>query len=89
MSVDVLSGVRVEDALSAQAAARRYLASQFGQGRVKDVSFSRAWYVAGARRDVWEVEGDVMVKKGWFGKEQVHFKFQIDPETGRVIAYEI
>jgi hypothetical protein len=87
--VDGLSGARVEDAISAQGAARRYLAAQFGQNKVKEVSFSRAWYVAGAQRDVWEVEGDVLVKKSWFSKEQVHFKFQIDPETGRVIAYEI
>lgn len=84
-----LSGVRVEDAMSAQASAKRYLIAQFGQGKVKDISFTRAWYSTGARRDIWEVEGDVLVKKGWFGKESVHFKFQIDPETARVIAYEI
>lgn len=84
-----LSGVRVEDAVSAQAAARRFLIAQFGSNKVKDVSFSRAWYTPGAQKDVWEVEGDAVVKKGWFGKEHIHFKFQIDPGTGRVIAYEI
>lgn len=84
-----LSEVRVEDAVSAQAAARRFLIAQFGSNKVKDVSFSRAWYTPGAQKDVWEVEGDAVVKKGWFGKEHIHFKFQIDPGTGRVIAYEI
>ena len=84
-----MSGVRVEDAGSAQAAARRYLVAQFGQDKVKDVSFTRAWYTTGAQRDVWEVEGDIVVRKGWFGKDNLHFKFQIDPETGRVIAYEV
>ena len=83
-----MPGARVDDASSAQAAARRYLAAQFGQKKVKEVSFSRAWYSTGAQKDVWEVEGDVVVKKGLFGKENLHFKFQIDPETGRVIAYE-
>jgi hypothetical protein len=40
-------------------------------------------------RDVWEVEGDAVVKKGWFSKEQKHFKFQIDPVNGRVISHEM
>ena len=84
-----MSGARVEDAGSAQAAARRYLVAQFGQNKVKEVSFTRAWYTPGAQKDIWEVEGDVVVKKGWFGKEHLHFKFQIDPGTGRVIAYEV
>ncbi len=84
-----MTGARVEDAGSAQAAARRYLVAQFGQDKVKDVSFTRAWYSTGAQKDVWEVEGDIVVRKGWFGKDNLHFKFQIDPETGRVIAYEV
>lgn len=84
-----MSSDRVKDAGSAQAAARRYLAAQFGSNNVKEVSFSKSWYTPGAQKDIWEVEGDVVVKKGWFGKEEVHFKFQIDPITGRVIAYEV
>jgi len=86
--VVLLSNSRVEDAGSAQAAARRYLAAQFGK-KLQDVVFSRAWYRTGAMRDIWEVEGDITVKKGWFSKDQLHFKFQIDPQTGNVIAYEV
>ncbi len=56
---------------------------------MKEVSFSKAWYATGAQRDVWEVEGDVVVKTGWFSKETVHFRFQVDPVTGKVIAFEI
>ena len=56
---------------------------------MKEVSFSKAWYATGAQRDVWEVEGDVVVKTGWFSKETVHFRFQVDPATGKVIAFEI
>lgn len=84
-----MSGARVLDASSAQAAAKRYLAAQFGSNRIKEVTFSKSWYTPGAQKDIWEVEGDLVVKKGWFGKEEVHFKFQIDPATGRVIAYEV
>ncbi len=79
----------VEDAGEAQAAAVRYLNAQFGKNKVKDVSFSKAWYKPGSQLDIWEVEGDVLLKKGLLGKETKHFKFQIDPVTGRVIAYEV
>ena len=79
---------RVEDATSAQAAARRHLEALYGVNRILNVTFSRAWYATGSKRDVWEVEGDVTLKRGLFGKEVKHFKFQIDPESGRVIAFE-
>ena len=38
--------------------------------------------------DVWEVEGDVTLKKGIIGKEIRHFKYQIDPVTGGVMEFE-
>lgn len=84
-----MSGIRVEDAGGAQASAKRFLAAQFGAKKVKEVSFSKAWYATGAQRDIWELEGDVVVKTGWFSKETFHFKFQVDPATGNVIAFEI
>ncbi len=84
-----MSGIRIEDAGGAQASAKRFLAAQFGPKKVKEVSFSKAWYSTGAQRDVWEVEGDVVVKTGWFSKETVHFRFQVDPASGKVIAFEI
>lgn len=84
-----MSSIRVEDAGGAQASAKRFLAAQFGPNKVKEVSFSKAWYATGAQRDVWEVEGDVVVKTGWFSKETVHFRFQVDPTSGKVIAFEI
>jgi len=59
-----------------------------GVDKVLNIKFTRTWYVTGAKRDLWEVEGDVTLKKGIFTKEVRHFKYQIDPETGRVIAYE-
>jgi hypothetical protein len=78
---------RVGDATSAQAAARSHLEALYGD-RVLNVKFSRTWYATGSKRDVWEVEGFVILKKGLFGKEVKHFKFQIDPDSGRVIAFE-
>ncbi len=84
-----MSSIRIEDAGGAQASAKRFLAAQFGPKNVKEVSFSKVWYATGAQRDIWEVEGDVVVKTGWFSKETAHFKFQVDPVTGNVIAFEI
>jgi hypothetical protein len=83
-----MSETRVEDAISAQSSARRYLESQFGMDKIKNILFSRTWYSTGASRDIWEVEGDVEIKKGMFGKMHRHFKFQIDPDTSRVIAFD-
>ena len=84
-----MSGTRVEDAGGAQTSAKQFLANQFGPKKVKKVSFSKVWYATGAQRDVWEVEGDTVVKTGWFSKETIHFKFQVDPTSGKVIAFEI
>ena len=84
-----VSDIKIEDAGGAQASAKSFLAAQFGVNNVKEVSFSKAWYATGTSKDVWEVEGDVVVKTGWFSKETVHFRFQVDPVTGKVIAYEI
>ena len=76
--------VKIEDATSAQSAARRHLEGQYGTDKIRGLSFSRTWLSVGPTREVWEVEGDVEVKKGMFGKEHRHFKYQIDPDTGRV-----
>ncbi len=84
-----VSDISVEDAGGAQTSAKRFLADQFGSKKVKGVSFSKSWYATGAQRDIWEVEGDVVVKTGWFSKETIHFKFQVDPASGKVIAFEI
>ena len=83
-----MSEQRVEDAISAQSSAKRYLESQFGVDKIKSVIFSRTWYTPGTQRDIWEVEGDVEVKKGMFGKMHRHFKCQIDPQTSRVISFD-
>jgi hypothetical protein len=79
---------RVNDAEMAQAAARRYLAAKFGADKVKTVAFSMAWCTQGSTRDLWEVEGDAVIKKAWFRKDNIHFRVQVDPLTGRVIAFE-
>jgi hypothetical protein len=87
--VSEMSKSRVGDAIDAQAAARRFLASLYGLKKIKEISFSKAWYQTGSLRDVWEVEGDAVVKKGLLSREQKHFKIQIDPTTGQVISHDV
>jgi len=38
--------------------------------------------------DVWEVEGDVTLKKGIIEKKTRHFKYQIDPTTGSMMGFK-
>jgi len=79
--------IRISDASAAQAAARRHLEAHFGPGRIKEIRFTKTWYSPGKTRDVWEIEGIVVLKKGLFSKEERSFSMQIDPETGRVISF--
>ncbi len=79
--------VRVEDATTAEFAARRYLESQY-PGRSINVKFNKIWFVGGKLKDVWEVEGILTMRKAGVMKEQKLFRFQIDAQTGDVIGFE-
>jgi hypothetical protein len=79
--------VRVEDATTAEFAARRYLESQH-PGKAIQVKFSKIWFVGGKGKDVWEVEGILTMRRAGIMKERKSFRFQIDAETGDVIGFE-
>jgi hypothetical protein len=79
--------VRVEDATTAEFAARRYLESQY-PGKAIQVKFSKIWFVGGKGKDVWEVEGILTMRRAGVMKERKSFRFQIDAETGGVIGFE-
>jgi len=79
--------VRVEDATTAEFAARRYLESQH-PGKTIQVKFSKIWFVGGKGKDVWEVEGILTMRRAGVMKERKSFRFQIDAETGDVIGFE-
>lgn len=78
----------IQDATGAQAATRRHLDAQYGADKIRAVKFSRSWYTAGTKMDLWEVEGDVTIQTGVFSKVQKHFKAQVHPDNGRVIAFD-
>lgn len=79
---------RIKDAVSAQSAVRRHLEALYGTDKIVAVKFTKVWYSTGAKMDVWEVEGDVTIKKGLLAKETRHFKYQVDPTTGSVVGFE-
>jgi hypothetical protein len=79
--------VRVEDATTAEFAARRYLEAQY-PGKAIDVKFSKIWFIGGKEKDVWEVEGILSMRKAGILKDRKSFRFQIDAQTGDVIGFE-
>jgi len=79
--------IRVDDATTAEFAARRYLESQY-PGKAIEVKFSKIWFVGGKLKDVWEVEGILTVRRAGLMKDRKSFRFQIDAETGDVIGFE-
>ena len=80
-------GKQVVDASAAQVAARKHLDGQYGS-KLVELRVRKCWYSVGASRDVWDIEGTAIIKKGMFGKEQRAFRYQVDPASGAVIGFE-
>ena len=79
--------IRVDDATTAEFAARRYLESLY-PGKSIEVKFSKIWFVGGKLKDVWEVEGVLTMRRAALMKDRKSFRFQIDAETGDIIGFE-
>ena len=87
--------VRISDANSAQTAAEKHLKMHYGIDKIQDITYSMTEYFTGAVKDVWEVEGEVIIKTGTFERKTmrfrraiVRFKLQIDPITGGLLGLE-
>ena len=79
--------LRIDDATTAELAARRHLDAQFAD-KLVNVKFVKVWLHPGAQVNVWEVEGFMTLKKGLLRKEQRRFRFQIDSSSGDIIGFE-
>ncbi|OGO35829.1 MAG: hypothetical protein A2147_08480 [Chloroflexi bacterium RBG_16_57_8] len=79
---------RIPDAPAAEAAVREALQGQYGNA-LKGLSFRKCWYSNAGRQEFWDVEGTLTRRKGLMGRETRNFRYQVDPETGRVIGYEL
>jgi hypothetical protein len=87
-SVDLMQQLRVRDANDAKAIAYSHLEMQLHPKEVLGISFERVWFSEGIRRDVWEIEGVVKVKKGFLSSERKHFRLQIDPASGNILGFD-
>jgi hypothetical protein len=79
--------LRIDDATTAELAARRHLEAQFA-GKLANVKFVKIWLHPGGQMSVWEVEGFITLKKPFLRKEQRRFRFQIDSASGDIIGFE-
>lgn len=79
--------LRIDDATTAELAARRHLEAQFAD-KLVNVKFVKVWLHPGTQVNVWEVEGFMTLKKGLLKKEQRRFRFQIDSSSGDIIGFE-
>ena len=90
-----LGEIRVSDANSAQLAAEEHLKVQYGADKIQDITYSNVKHFTGAVKDVWEVEGEAIIKTGAFERKTmrfrratIHFKIQIDPFTGALMGFQ-
>jgi hypothetical protein len=79
---------KVSDAPAAEAAVRDALQSQFGT-KLKGLTFRKCWYSSAGRQEFWDVEGTFVQSKAFLGREAKNFRYQIDPDSGRVMGYEV
>jgi hypothetical protein len=79
---------KITDAPAVEDAVRNSLQLQYGKG-LTGLSFRKCWYSSAGRQEFWDVEGTFTHKKGLMGRETLNFKFQVDPDSGRVVGYEL
>ena len=76
------------DASQAQTAVTKYLESTYAN-HLKEVHFTKCWYSHAGNQSFWDVEGLMLTKKKISGSNELHFRFQVDPNSGEVLGYEL
>ncbi len=78
---------KLEDALSVKLALKNYFQSEHGN-KLVNVELRKVWYHGGVEKDIWEAEGDVILKGFLWTKKRRSFKYQLDPKSGAIIGYQ-
>jgi hypothetical protein len=78
----------ISDAPAAEGAVRNALHSLYGNN-LKHLSFRKCWYSSSGRQEFWDVEGSFIERKGILGRETRSFRYQVDPDSGRIMGYEL
>ena len=76
------------DASKAQMAVIKYLESAY-MNYLKEVHFTKCWYSHVGDQSFWDVEGFMLTTKKVGGSNEMHFRFQVDPNSGEVLGYEL
>jgi len=76
------------DASQAQMAVIKYLESAY-MNYLKEVHFTKCWYSHIGGQSFWDVEGFMLTTKKVGGSNEMHFRFQVDPNSGEVLGYEL
>jgi hypothetical protein len=78
----------IGDAPAAEGAVRNALHSQYGN-KLTRLIFRKCWYASAGRQEFWDVEGSFIEKRGILGRETRGFRYQVDPDSGRILGYEL
>lgn len=84
MSLDL----QIPDANEAKLVAKDHLRDQLPTAEIQKLAFTKVWFREQTRRDLWEVEGKVEMKKGILSSEVLSFKMQVDAETGNIMGFD-
>ena len=89
-----MGDIPILDANKAKIAAEKYLKTQYGGDKIQKIEYSKVEIFKGAVKDVWEVEGETIIKTGKFERKTmrfrrgiIRFKLQIDSSNGDLIGY--
>ena len=79
---------KIGDAPAAEEAVRNALHAQYGK-RLKSLTFRKCWYSSSGRQEYWDIEGSFAESRAFLGRDIKHFHYQVDPDSGRIIGYEL
>ena len=91
-----LTEIKVHDVESAKLTTRKHLYAHYGSEILEDVAYTRVWYVTGSEKDVYEVEGGVIIKTkdydratARFKRRTLKYKLLLDPVSGKLIELQL
>lgn len=78
---------KLSDASDVEFALKNHIESKYGE-KLIDVKFRSVYYQGGSAKDVWEADGDIILKGFLLRKKRQSFRYQLDPKSGKTIGYQ-
>ena len=76
---------KLSDASDVEFALRNHFESKYGK-KLVNAKFRSVWYRPGSDRDIWEADGDIILKGFLWRKKRQSFRYQVDPKSGKIIG---